>query len=226
MIVNEIFYSLQGEGRLVGTPSAFVRLAGCPLRCKWCDTKYAWADDAGDEMTVEDVVEKVLACKAGYVVITGGEPMGDPELAALTRSLSGEGMHITIETSGIEFVEGLECNLMSISPKMSNSTPDDAEGACAHDKRRGNLEVLQQLVDEYPYQLKFVIDSSADLDEVAECLDQLKNPNPYKVFLMPQASERSEYITKSRILAEICKQTGFAFSPRLHLLLWDNERGK
>ena len=75
MIINEIFYSLQGEGSLAGVPSIFIRLAGCPLRCTWCDTKYAWDSSAGQEMSCEQILEAVADYPTRYVVLTGGEPM-------------------------------------------------------------------------------------------------------------------------------------------------------
>ena len=135
-------------------------------------------------------------------------------------------MHITIETSGIAFVGDLPCDLMSISPKLSNSTPEDTETAKDHEENRLNFPALQQLIDTYDYQLKFVVDTPADLDEIAETLKALKNVRFDKVLLMPQAANLQEYIEKSRFLAQICEQTGFAFGPRLQLLLWDGQKGK
>ena len=226
MIINEIFYSLQGEGRLSGMPSVFIRLAGCPLRCRWCDTKYAWSPEAGESYSINELIRKVSPFPTEHVVVTGGEPMVDPELGGLLNALANEGMHITVETSGINFLPGLPCDLMSISPKMSNSMPSDPELAKHHEEIRFDAAVLQELIDSYEYQLKFVVDKPGDLDEIADCMSQLDNLNPYNVFLMPQATSREEYLTKSQMVAAVCEQTGFAMSPRLQVMLWDNKRGK
>jgi len=226
MIVNEIFYSLQGEGALAGVPSVFVRLAGCRLRCRWCDTKYAWSEGAGEEMSIAEVAEKVRDYNCGHVVITGGEPMNSSELGGLCAALKKGGCHVTIETAGIDYVGGLGCDLMSISPKLGNSRPVDATEAAEHEKIRFNSDVLKKLIESYEYQVKFVVDEPGDLDEIACCLERLGRVDPYKIFLMPQAVERQDYIRKSQWLGEVCKQTAFAFSCRLQVLLWDGERGK
>lgn len=226
MIINEIFYSLQGEGGLAGVPSVFVRLAGCPLRCRWCDTKYAWPESAGTEYTADQIKEKVESYSTIYLVITGGEPMINPELPDLLNAFTGRNRHITIETSGIKFVPDLPCDLMSISPKLSNSTPTEADLAAQHEGLRFNPSALQQLIDNYEYQLKFVVDKAEDLKEITQCLEKLKNVKSDKVFLMPQAVTVDEYPDKSRMVAELCKQAGFRFSPRLQVVLWNNARGR
>ncbi|GAG87431.1 unnamed protein product, partial [marine sediment metagenome] len=113
MQVSEIFYSLQGEGFLAGVPSVFVRLAGCPLRCKWCDTKYAWDETAGMHYSIEKIVQTVQQTQSKFVVITGGEPMINIDLPQLAKSLKARGKHITIETAGIAFIPDLACDLMS-----------------------------------------------------------------------------------------------------------------
>ncbi len=226
MVINEIFYSLQGEGSLAGVPSVFVRVAGCPLRCRWCDTKYAWLESAGTEYTVDQIKTKVESYPASHLVITGAEPMTNPELPDLLKALDSRGRHITIETSGIKFVPDLPCDLMSISPKLSNSTPTEPDLLAQHEKQRFDLPALRQLMDSYKYQLKFVVDNKEDLKEITQCLEKLENTKPDKVFLMPQAVTVDEYPAKSRMVAELCKQTGFRFSPRLQVLLWNNERGR
>ena len=147
-------------------------------------------------------------------------------LGEFIRPFAEAGMHITIETSGIRFVGGLPCDLMSISPKLSNSTPTESGPADEHEKQRLNLQALQELIDNYKYQLKFVVDSPADLNEIAGCIEELKNVNPYKVYLMPQARTRQELLAKSQMLADFCLQTGFALSQRLQIMLWEGERGR
>jgi 7-carboxy-7-deazaguanine synthase len=225
MRVSEIFYSLQGEGFLAGVPSVFVRLAGCPLRCRWCDTKYAWDETAGDQCNVAEIIETIQQWPCRFVVITGGEPMINSDLLEFTKELKTVGKHITIETAGIAYVPDMPCDLMSISPKLGNSTPEDKQHAASHEKSRLDLAVLGELIDHYNYQLKFVIDSESDLPEIIETIEKLGNVDSEKVMLMPQATTREEYLTKSPLVADMCKQTGFAFSQRLQVLLWNNERG-
>lgn len=224
MRVNEIFYSLQGEGFLAGVPSVFVRLAGCPLRCRWCDTKYAWDETSGAHYTVGKITEKVKRLESRYVVITGGEPMINAELGELAARLKSAGKHITIETAGIAFVADVACDLMSISPKLSNSVPMDAELAEDYEDSSLDVAVLGELIDNYQYQLKFVVDSEEDLPEIQQTIEQIGNVDLDKVMLMPQARTREELLAKSPLVAEMCRQTGFTFCHRLQILLWNNER--
>jgi 7-carboxy-7-deazaguanine synthase len=226
MVINEIFYSLQGEGFLAGMPSIFIRLSGCPLRCRWCDTKYAWSEDAGMEKKVEEIISEIDKWRCRYVVITGGEPMLSQQLPQLVCKLKDEDKHITIETSGIAYVPDLPCDLMSISPKLSNSIPDDEKLKAIHEDFRLDLAVLGELIDHYNYQLKFTVDDESDIEEIEETLKHLSKVKPKKVMLMPQASTRNELLQKSQMVAELCKRTGYAFSQRLHVLLWNNQKGK
>ena len=225
MKVSEIFYSLQGEGFLAGVPSAFVRLAGCPLRCRWCDTKYAWSSEAGTDYDVAAIVEAVQRWPCKFVVITGGEPMINSDLPELVQELKAVDKHITIETAGIAFIRDISCDLMSISPKLSNSIPADPKLAAAHEDSRLDIAVLRELIDNYKYQLKFVVESQADLPEIQQTIEQMGDVDPEKVMLMPQAVTRDELLAKSPMVADMCKRTGFTFSQRLQVLLWNNKRG-
>ena len=226
MKIIEIFYSLQGEGFLAGVPSVFVRLAGCPLRCRWCDTKYAWSKEAGRLYSIDQIVRAVQQWPCRFVVITGGEPMVDPDLPQLVGELKAAGKHITIETAGIAYIPDMPCDLMSISPKLSNSVPDEPKLAAIHKDSKLDLAVLGALIDNYNYQLKFVVDSEADLPEIEETIKNLANVDREKVMLMPQAATRQELLAKSPMVAELCKRTGYAFSQRLHVLLWNNQKGR
>ncbi|MBL7188496.1 MAG: 7-carboxy-7-deazaguanine synthase QueE [Phycisphaerae bacterium] len=226
MIVNEIFHSLQGEGFLAGVPSVFVRQAGCPLRCRWCDTKYAWDEDAGQERGIDEIVEAVEQWPCRFVVVTGGEPMVNFEIRQLMRELKAADRHVTIETAGIAYIPDVPCDLMSISPKLSNSVPAEAELATIHKDSRLDLAVLGELIANYHYQLKFVVDTVNDLAEIQEVIEQTGNIDPEMVMLMPQAVTRDELSAKSPMVAEICKSAGFAFCQRLHILLWDHKKGK
>jgi 7-carboxy-7-deazaguanine synthase len=211
MKVIDIFYSLQGEGFLAGVPSVFVRLAGCPLRCKWCDTKYAWDNGAGNGYSIEKIIQMVQRVQSKFIVITGGEPMASSGLAELVRKLKELKKHITVETAGTTFIADMPCDLMSISPKLSNSTPEKIELAETHEALRLDVAVLRKLIDNYKYQLKFVVDSQDDLAEVQQTIKKLGNVNSEKVMLMPQAATRDELLTKSPMVADMCKQSGFAF---------------
>lgn len=232
MRVNEIFYSLQGEGFLAGAPSVFVRFAGCPLRCGWCDTKYGWDETAGAHYSIGGIIRAVEKWPCGFVVITGGEPMINPdlqvrsELPELVRQLKGLDKHVTIETAGIAFIPEMQCDLMSISPKLSNSVPKEPEVAAIHEDSRLDVAVLAELIGHYEYQLKFVVDSEADLPEIEETIGEIGNVDAGKVMLMPQARTREELLAKSPMVAEMCKASGYAFCQRLQVLLWDNQKGK
>ena len=226
MKITEIFYSLQGEGLLAGVPSVFVRVAGCPLCCRWCDTKYASSRASGKELSPAEIAALVQSHPTRFVVITGGEPMFDSELPALAQRLKDLGKHITIETAGIAYVENLQCDLMSVSPKLSNSRPADLAHAAAHEAKRLNIPVLQRLIKNYDYQLKFVVDTPADLEEIEAIIAQIGDVDREKVLLMPQAATRQQLLEKSAIVAEMCKATGFLFGQRLHIMLWDNVRGR
>lgn len=231
MHVTELFYSLQGEGLLVGTPSVFVRLAGCPLRCGWCDTKYAWSFSAGVDTPLADLVTNIQRWPSRFAVITGGEPLVGPEglpraeLADLTRRLQELGKHVTIETSGTAFADDLACDLMSISPKLSNSRPTDPDLVSTHEQGRPDLKILAGLIEAYPCQLKFVVDSADDIAEIQRLLIQLPTVPNDRILLMPQAATRDVLLAKAPLVAQLCQETGFRFGSRLHVLLWDGRRG-
>ncbi|HUE12166.1 MAG TPA: 7-carboxy-7-deazaguanine synthase QueE [Steroidobacteraceae bacterium] len=222
MKIAELFYSLQGEGALVGVPSVFIRTSGCNLRCSWCDTPYTSWQPEGTEFTIEQILDEVKAHPARHVVVTGGEPMILPDVTPLTERLRALGLHITIETAGT-VCRPVACDLMSISPKLSNSTPA-GEWAERHDRLRIQPAVLRELMERYPYQLKFVIAKPDDLAEVRALLETLRADRE-RVILMPEGTGRDVLRERSLWLAEICKEEGFRFSPRLHVELYGNQRG-
>src|SRR5579872_6313523 len=172
MKIAEIFYSLQGEGSLIGVPSVFVRTSGCNLRCSWCDTPYTSWQPEGEECSLEQIVEQIAAYPARHAVITGGEPMIAPEVVPLTDRLRQRGLHITIETAGTVFAP-VACDLMSISPKLANSTPQGSWSA-QHERRRFQPEILRHLMSSYDYQLKFVVAEETDLEEIGRMLEQIQ----------------------------------------------------
>jgi 7-carboxy-7-deazaguanine synthase len=220
--IAEIFYSIQGEGSLVGVPSVFVRTSGCNLRCSWCDTPYTSWQPEGDERTPEAIEAEVASHRARHVVITGGEPMIAPQIVLLTEMLRARGLHITIETAGTVFAP-VACDLMSISPKLANSTPE-GRWATQHERLRIQPEVLKQLMAAYDHQLKFVIAQPGDIDEVQALLATI-GADRSKVILMPEGTDAGVLRERGIWLAEMCKREGFRFSPRLHVELWGNRRG-
>jgi len=221
--IAEIFYSLQGEGALVGVPSVFVRTSGCNLRCVWCDTPYTSWQPEGDELSVEEILTRVTAhSQARHVVLTGGEPMIAPQAVELTEGLRARGLHITIETAGTVF-HPVACDLMSISPKLAHSTPTGSWTA-THERLRIQPDVLGRLMRSYQHQLKFVVADPDDMREIRSLLVQL-GADRSKVILMPEGIEAEVLRERGLWLAEICKREGFRFSPRLHVDLYGNKRG-
>ena len=226
MKIAEIFYSIQGEGVLAGVPSAFVRTSGCNLRCTWCDTPYTSWEPEGENRSIDEIAAAVASFRAAHVVITGGEPMIAPEIIELTRTFRGAGLHITIETAGTVFAP-VECDLMSISPKLANSTPHERDGgrwAAQHDRLRYQPDVLQQLMRAYEYQLKFVVTSPADLEEI-EAMRERLDVDRARVILMPEGTSAEVLRERAVWLTEVCKRSGYRYGPRLHVEVWGNRRG-
>jgi len=226
MKISEIFYSIQGEGMLTGVPSVFVRTSGCNLRCVWCDTPYTSWQPEGTDMTVEEIFEAIRAYPGKHAVVTGGEPMIAPGIVELTTGIRQLGLHVTVETAGTVF-HPAACDLMSISPKLENSTPHEREGgkwAAQHERLRYQPDVLKQLMAEYPYQLKFVVASPDDMNEIATMLDEIQADRS-RVVLMPEGTTPEAIRERAPWLTEICKREGFRYSPRLHIDLWGNRRG-
>jgi len=217
-----LFYSLQGEGSLVGVPSVFVRTSGCNLRCSWCDTPYTSWKPEGTDLTLDQILDEVKAHPARHVVVTGGEPMIAREIVPLTEGLRGLGLHITVETAGTVF-QPVACDLMSISPKLSNSTPE-GPWAAQHDRLRIQPATLAELIGRYDYQLKFVMEKPEDLEEVRSLVAAL-GAERGRVILMPEGTDRERLRERAVWLAEVCKEEGFRFSPRLHVDLYGNRRG-
>ena len=153
-----------------------------------------------------------------YVVITGGEPLISPQISLLCQKIKEHNIHITIETAGIKFVPNLACDLMSISPKLSNAYDNK------QDKNKYlKIDQLTELIKNYDYQLKFVVEKTKDITEVHQILNDLKNVDRSKVLLMPQAKNISEYLAKSPLVVKLCKDTGFTFCPRLQLIFGESK---
>jgi len=323
MRIAEIFRSLQGEGRLTGTDSVFVRASGCNLRCGFCDTPYASWSPEGEDLSVDEILDRVkktyniqsLPSKVGsnraqgsearrpdigsetrrpdilvrlqvqgsgfrvqgsefrvqdsefrvqgsgfrvqdsplstahcplptahcplstasslqppasslktktspkHVVLTGGEPMLFAELIPLSAALRKDGWHITIETSGTLYLP-VVCDLMSISPKLSNSTPtpeQDPRWTRRHESSRHTPHIVNRLIAEYDYQIKFVIDKPADCQEAESYLAAMPQIDRARVMLMPQGADPEELAEKNQWLEPYCAEHGLIFCPRRHV---------
>jgi 7-carboxy-7-deazaguanine synthase len=229
MFISEIFYSLQGEGELMGVPSVFVRTSGCNLRCNWCDTMYASWEPEGTEMSVDEILQKVGSFPAKHCVLTGGEPMIAHEIRTLAAALREQGKHITIETAATVAPQGIACDLASVSPKLSNSATDHRvrdSWRRQHDKVRWQPSVIRNWIDHYVYQLKFVVSSADDLGEIDLLLRELNRTiPPAKILLMPEGTSSETIRVREEILVEICKRRGYRYCNRLHIHLFGNKRG-
>jgi 7-carboxy-7-deazaguanine synthase len=227
MRVAEIFHSIQGEGRLAGVPSVFIRASGCNLRCVWCNTPYTSWEPEGEEKDLDEILTEAKSYPARHAVVTGGEPLLAPEIEALCDRLKADGFHITIETAATLF-KPVRCDLMSLSPKLANSTPwkrDDGRFAWMHQQRRLNLAVIGELIERYDYQLKFVAERENDFSEIEEILEELGGVDRARVLVMPQGRTREELHERTPWIVELCKQHGFAYCPRLHIEIWGDRRG-
>lgn len=233
--------TIQGEGKLAGTPSLFVRLQGCNLRCKWhlpdgslspCDTQHSWLLGGGVTMEVEDVVRTIdmNIGRMRHVVITGGEPYLQPDgLQDLLLSLEERGIHTTIETNGIygkmTKMGGMPlANLTSISPKMSNSGLDaegvemsaQGTGILVHAAKRARGDV----------QVKFVVSSDADEREIKEYFYlTLRLLKPSDIIVMPLGSTEEQLRQTAPIALAMALRNGWRFGPRLHISLFGNREG-
>ncbi|MEE2909532.1 MAG: 7-carboxy-7-deazaguanine synthase QueE [Candidatus Poribacteria bacterium] len=225
MKYSEIFYSIQGEGQLIGYPSVFFRTSYCNLRCIWCDTPYTSWEPEDKDISVEDAVDAILAHNCKQVVITGGEPfMQSKDLTILCRRLRQNGKHITIETNGTLF-EKVEADLLSISPKLENSNPSEFNHHFKqHQRNRINQPVLRQFLDYYSCQLKFVVETERDLFEIHQLEREMQIPASI-IVLMPQGITNNQIQEKQNWIVETCKKYGYRYSPRLHVDIWGDTRG-
>jgi 7-carboxy-7-deazaguanine synthase len=227
MRIAEIYHSLQGEGRLTGVRSVFVRTSGCNLRCRFCDTPYASWTPEGKHLSAEDVLVEVEHCISSFcngrsmrhVVITGGEPMLFQDLVPLCAELRRRDMHVTIETAGTRYLP-VECDLMAVSPKLSNSTPcaeESPEWVDLHERNRAAPDVVRRLNAEYDCQFKFVIGSPADCDEVRTYLADFPEINRQRVLLMPMGTDCAALAAVGKWLEPYCREEGLVFCPRRHI---------
>jgi 7-carboxy-7-deazaguanine synthase len=230
MRIAEIFFSIQGEGRLAGVPSVFVRTSGCNLRCRWCDTPYASWTPEGNEMTVPEILAAVESHPARHVVVTGGEPMIARDIRVLLQALRDAGKHITIETAGTVAPQGVPCDLASLSPKLKNSIPDSEifgkTWVERHEATRWKPEIVREWTLRYDHQIKWVV---ADYQDILEVENMLKNADlktpPDQILLMPEGRTVAELQQRAPQVVAWCQARGWRYCPRLHIDLFGNTRG-
>jgi 7-carboxy-7-deazaguanine synthase len=219
MKIAEIYKSVQGEGRLTGTPSVFVRASGCNPRCWFCDTPYTSWRPEGRDYAVDEIIAEVEEWECSHVVVTGGEPMLFAELIPLCRALRDRGRHITIETAGTLYLD-VACDLMSISPKLATSAPSAAEHPRwrrRHLRERHRPEVITPLLAAYDYQLKFVVDTRDDITEIQAYLREFPQVPAANVWLMPQGRTAEAVADRAGWISDECETLGWRFCPRMHL---------
>jgi 7-carboxy-7-deazaguanine synthase len=235
--INELFCSLQGEGKLAGVPSVFVRTSGCNLRCWFCDSYHTSWEPTGAWLSIDEIVDQVTAFEsAEHVVLTGGEPMIHDDCELLLAALDERGYHTTVETNGTIHRDA-PIDLASISPKLASSTPTpdrdpngDGEWADRHEIRRIEIEALSALVDDYESQLKFVVTGREDMPEIESLVERVRSGTETTVRdtdvqLMPEGMTREQLDETRSVVAELAQEYGFRYTPRLHVDLWNDAPG-
>ncbi len=208
--ITEIFYSLQGESATVGYPTVFVRLTGCPLRCQYCDTEYAFKD--GEWMTLPGILDKVASYDTHYVTVTGGEPLAQPDCIELLQRLCDAGYRVSLETSGALDMSAVDPRVVKV---MDLKTPGSGEVARNHYE---NISILQ------PHdEVKFVICNRNDYEWARDMLQQHGLTERCSVLFSPSqgeqdATELADWILEDRLPVRLQIQ--------LHKLLWGNQPGR
>ena len=230
MKISELFFSIQGEGELTGVPSVFVRTSGCNLRCRWCDTKYASWKPEGENVTINDLLDKVCSYPVRHIVISGGEPMIAKGIEEFVHLLKESGKHITIETAGTISPNGIQCDLASLSPKLSDSTPKEGdinkEWIDLHESKRLDYDILSEWVNLYNFQLKFVVSKEEEIKEIQNVISRIEGKIlPEKVLLMPEGIDPDTLRSRYDLLIDLCKENGYRLCHRLHIDLFGNTPG-
>lgn len=226
MRIVDIYESNLEEGEWTGVEAVCVRICGCNLRCSFCDTPNAsWFPAEGSDISIDELASRILLYGRRYVVLTGGEPMLYSETIPLTRLLHEMDLKIMIETAGTLDIP-VECDLMSIGPKLSNSIPLDAppQTIRLHNDNRFHPEVVRRLFRDYDYQFKFTMDEPEDLLEVEEYITMFDNIDPRRVMLIPLAVDAPMMWSKADWIVPYCLKRGFQYCPRMQLEWFGNRR--
>ncbi|WP_254523360.1 7-carboxy-7-deazaguanine synthase QueE [Natrinema caseinilyticum] len=231
--INELFYSLQGEGILAGVPSVFVRTSGCNLRCWFCDSYHTSWEPTHARLSLAEILAEIDSHDADHVVLTGGEPLLHEASATLLEALADRNYHTTVETNGTIYRDA-PIDLASISPKLSSSTPTPerdptgtGEWERRHETDRIDLDALARLVETYEFQLKFVVTDADDVSEVRDLLEDVRAAADARirdtdVLLMPEGATRDRLAETGRRVADLAMENGFRYTPRLHVDLWND----
>lgn len=208
--ITEIFFSLQGESRTVGMPTVFVRLTGCPLRCGYCDTTYAF--QGGEWMTLNDIVKRVSNYNAHYVTVTGGEPLTQKGCLTLLKQLCDDGFEVSLETSGALDVSRVDARVIKV---MDLKTPGSGE------ESRNRWENIDSLARQD--QVKFVICDRDDYEWTKKIIHNYDLAGRCEVLLSPAFGQQ-----EPRELAEWILEDNLPvrFQLQLHKLLWGEEKGR
>ncbi len=209
--ITEIFHSLQGEARSVGRPTVFVRLTGCPQRCVWCDTEYAF--HGGEKRALQQVLDEVAQYRAGFVTVTGGEPLAQPGVHPLLTQLCDIGYEVSLETGGALDISAVDSR---VSIVMDLKAPGSGE---VHNNRLENLPLLAK-----KDQVKFVLADRRDYDWARMQLDQYGLAERVgEVLFSPVFDQLAPADLAGWILAD---RLPVRFQLQLHKLLWQDARGK
>ena len=207
--ITEIFYSLQGETRRVGLPTAFIRLTGCPLRCTYCDTAYAFT--GGETVAIPNILEQVAAYAPRYVTVTGGEPLAQKNCIILLRALCDAGYEVSLETGGAMDISAVDARVMRV---VDIKTPGSGELA----KNRWENLALLTAHDE----IKFVLCDEADYHWAKNLIEQHRLDAKCPILFSPvhgalNPTYLAEWILRDRLPVRLQVQ--------LHKILWDNAAG-
>ncbi|MGI9211085.1 MAG: 7-carboxy-7-deazaguanine synthase QueE [Methylococcaceae bacterium] len=208
--ITEIFYSLQGETRTVGCPTVFIRLTGCPLRCVYCDTAYAFS--GGSRWSIESILDEVARYTPRYVTVTGGEPLAQPECLILLNALIETGYHVSLETSGALDVAEVHPAVVKV---IDLKTPGSGEMA------RNRLENLKHLGPDD--QIKFVITGTEDYIWAKEQLNHYRLHETCEVLFSPATGQQNPMELADSILRD---QLPVRFQIQSHTLLWGDCPGR
>jgi 7-carboxy-7-deazaguanine synthase len=208
--LTEIFHSLQGEADSVGIPTVFIRLTGCPLRCQYCDTAYAFY--GGEWWQLDAILERVRTLGASHVCVTGGEPLAQPQCLALLAALAGEGYRVSLETSGAMPIEAVDARVIRV---VDVKTPGSRE---EHRNRYDQLALLRP-----EEQVKFVLCDRADYEWSRDKLAMLQLAQRCQVLFSPSHEQLPARQLADWILAD---RLPVRFQIQLHKYLWGNEPGR